>query len=170
MSTRRTHLAGLAGLAAGGGLGLAAASGPASAAIAVRSSSADPLPLTAYRTELTLPALPTLGLPYICRLDLFDEAEAPVGTAAAGAMVIGLTDAGPVVLAWVVLQLAEGEIHYQRVMDRFGDYPRTAVGAVLGGTGAYHELRGEVDISWPDPDRIDLVVRPAAEPPPAAHA
>jgi hypothetical protein len=118
-----------------------------------------PLSLTARRTENTLPDLPALGMPYVCLLDLFDEAQSQVGTATAGSMVVGVTLEGPVVLASVVLHLPDGEVHYQRIMDRFGGFPRTAVGAILGGTGAYRDARGEVDISWPDDEKVDLVVR-----------
>lgn len=119
------------------------------------------LVLTARRTEITLPAVPTLGITYICQLDLSAESGTTVGTAYAGASVVGLTLAGPVVLAVVVLRLADGEIHYQRVMDRFGGFPREATGAILGGTGGYRGIGGEVEISWPDEERIDLVVHPA---------
>lgn len=158
MSTRRTHLASLGALGAGAlgvaGFTLAAPARPAHAAC-------DPWQLVARRTELTLPAVPTLGVPYLCLLDLSDPAGAPAGTATADATVVGVTLDGPIVLATVVLQLLDGEIHYQRILDRFGDYPRTAVGAILGGTGAYRDMRGEVDISWPDPDQVDLTVRPA---------
>jgi hypothetical protein len=59
----------------------------------------------------------------------------------------------------VVLHLADGEIHYQRVMDRFGAFPRTAAGAVTGGTGAYRDATGEVAITWPDENQVDLAVR-----------
>jgi hypothetical protein len=147
MSTRR-QLAGLTlGTAAALSLGAPAVAQPA------------PLTLTARRTELTLPAVPTLGLPYVCLLDLFGETARQVGTATAGSMVVGATVDGPVVLASVVLQLADGEVHYQRLMNRFGAFPRTAVGVIVGGTGAYHGVGGEVDISWPDEERVDLVVR-----------
>lgn len=165
MSTRRSHLAGLGLTAAGLALGASAAPTGAAATAPAGSAPAQPLPLVARRTELTLPALPTLGVPYVCLLDLFDQAGMPVGTAAAGATVVGVSLQGPVVLASVVLQLAGGEIHYQRVMDRFGAYPRTAVGAILGGTGGYRDVRGEVGISWPDPDRVDLLVQLTAPPP-----
>lgn len=176
MSTRRSYLAGV-GLAAAGvtaaGLGLGATAAPAPARAQQPppgdppvGQPGEPRELVARRTELTLPDVPTLGLPYVCLLDLFDPEEAPAGTATAGAMVVGVTPEGPVVLASVVLHLADGEIHYQRVMDRFGTYPLTAVGAILGGTGEYRDLRGEVDISWPDEERIDLLVRPAGAPPP----
>lgn len=172
MSTRRSYLAGLGGLgltAAGVAVGATAAAPAAPALAQVDQPPADPVALIARRTTLTLPELPAIGVPYVCLLDLFDEAETQVGTATAGATVVGVTPQGPVVLASVVLHLADGEIHYQRVMDRFGDFPRTAAGAILGGTGGFRDVRGEVEISWPDPDRIDLLVHtvPAGEPPPA---
>ncbi|MPZ28531.1 MAG: hypothetical protein GEV12_19560 [Micromonosporaceae bacterium] len=156
MSTRRSHLAGLGLTAAGVAVAATAAPTPAQAQ---PDPPADPLALVARRTELTLPELPALGVPYVCLLDLFDEADAQVGTATAGATVVGVTVDGPVVLASVVLHLADGEIHYQRVMDRFGDFPRAAVGAILGGTGSYQDATGEVDITWPDEEQIDLLVR-----------
>jgi len=154
MSTRR-QLGGLA-LGTAAGLTLAASGAPMPAA------AQDPLSLVARRTELTLPDLPALGLPYVCLLDLFDQAGTQVGTATAGAMVVGVTLEGPVVLASVVLHLADGEIHYQRTMERFGAFPRAAVGAVTGGTAAYRDATGEVAISWPDEDQVDLVVGLAA--------
>jgi hypothetical protein len=151
MSTRR-QLAGLA-LGTAAGVTLAAAGAPTPAA------AQEPLSLIARRTELTLPDLPALGLPYVCLLDLFDQAGTQVGTATAGAMIVGVTLEGPVVLASVVLHLADGEIHYQRVMDRFGAFPRTAAGAVTGGTGGYRDATGEVAITWPDENQVDLAVR-----------
>ena len=39
---------------------------------------------------------------------------------------------------------------YQRIIDRYGPYPRTATGAILGGTGAYQSATGSVDVAWPD--------------------
>jgi hypothetical protein len=183
MTTRRAHLTHL-GLAATAGLTAAAAaplSPAATAAPLSPAATAAPLSpaaagaprqagaprrieqdivLSARRREITLPALPPLGVTYIATFDLFDSAGATVGEAFAGASVVDVTLDGPVVLATVVLRLAAGEIHYQRVMNRFGAYPRTAIGAILGGTGDYSAIRGVVDISWPDADRIDLVVRP----------
>lgn len=118
--------------------------------------------LVARRTELTLPSLPTMGVPYVCLLDVFDEAAQQVGTATAGSMVVGVTLEGPVVLGLVVLHLADGEIHYQRIINRFGAFPRTSNGAILGGTGAYSGARGDVGISWPNDDQVDLLVNLAA--------
>lgn len=120
------------------------------------------LRLVARRTKITLPELPTLGITYVALFDLFDQARAKVGTAAAGSSVVDLTPAGPVVLSGVVLTLKDGQIHYQRLINRFGGYPRQSVGAVLGGTGAYGGARGEVGIVWPDADTIELTVRLAA--------
>lgn len=156
MSTRRSHLTGLGLTAAGVAVAATAAPAPALA-----QEQPEPLALVARRTEITLPDLPALGVPYVCLLDLFDEADTQVGTATAGATVVGVTVDGPVVLASVVLHLADGEVHYQRVMDRFGDFPRTAVGAILGGTGSYQDATGEVEIAWPDEEQIDLLVRTA---------
>jgi hypothetical protein len=151
MSTRR-QLTGLAlGAAAGLTLGAAGGHDPASAAASLR--------LSAHRTELTLPDMPALGVPYVCLLDLFDEQARQIGTATAGSMVVGVTMEGPVVLGSVVLHLADGEVHYQRIMNRSGAFPRTAVGAILGGTGAYRDARGEVGVTWPDEERVDLEVR-----------
>lgn len=65
---------------------------------------------------------------------------------------------GPVILSQVVLQLADGEIHYQRMIDRFGAYPRAAVGAILGGTGVYAIARGDVQVIWPDQDTIKIAL------------
>lgn len=126
MSTRRSYLAGLGGLgltAAGVAVGATAAAPAAPALAQVDPPPADPVALIARRTTLTLPELPAIGVPYVCLLDLFDEAETQVGTATAGATVVGVTPQGPVVLASVVLHLADGEIHYQRVMDRFWRLP-----------------------------------------------
>lgn len=160
MSTRRNHLAGL-GLAAAGITIGAATTSPTPARAAAPTT---PITLVARRTKITLPDLPTLGLTYVALLDLFDQAGVKVGMAAAGSSVVDLTLTGPVVLATVVLRLADGEIHYQRLINRFGDFPRTATGAILGGTGVYEDIRGEVQISWPDADRVDLVVHPSTTP------
>jgi hypothetical protein len=66
--------------------------------------------------------------------------------------------AQPVVFGMIVLHLADGDIHYQRVIDRFGDYPRKSTGAILGGTGSYAQAAGTVDVVWPDEKKIDLTV------------
>ncbi len=159
MTTRRAHLTRL-GFAAAAGLAATAGAAPARAGGPRRTEAS--IVLSARRSQITLPVVPTLGLSYIATLDVFDGSGARVGTAAAGATVVDLTLDGPVVLAHVVLKLSGGEIHYQRLMNRFGAYPRTAVGAILGGTGSHAGISGEVDISWPDADRIDIVIRPAA--------
>ncbi|WP_117211548.1 allene oxide cyclase barrel-like domain-containing protein [Allorhizocola rhizosphaerae] len=161
MTTRRTHLTRF-GLAAAAGFTAAAttAAGPAAAGVPRRMQ--DQIVLSARRKQITLPVLPALGVAYIATFDLFDRSGATVGTAAAGATVVDVTTGGPVVLAHVVLVLADGEIHYQRLMNRFGAYPRTATGPIVGGTGIYACICGEVDITWPDAERIDLVVRPTA--------
>ncbi|WP_158889099.1 hypothetical protein [Amycolatopsis anabasis] len=154
MTTRRQHLAAL-------GLGVAgltlAGTSPAAAAPRIH----QPLKLTARRTQITLPAVPSLGSPYIATLDLFDEAGADAGDAVASCAVVDLTLDGPVVAADVVLRLKGGEIHYQRVFNRFGPFPRKGTGAIVGGTGTYKTARGEVQVTWPDDDRIDLVIQPA---------
>lgn len=107
------------------GLGLAAAAAPGFVAAV---APGEPIQLTAKRAKITLPDLPALGLTYIALLDLFNPEGAPAGKAAAGASIVDLTLQGPVVLAHVVLKLSDGEIHYQRLMDRFGAFPRTAKG------------------------------------------
>jgi len=145
MVTRRYQLAGLClGLVAGA----LAAPGPAAA----RSI----LEVVARRKRITLPDLPVPGLTYIATFDLTDAAGAAVGDAAAATSIVDVTLDGPVMLSQVVLRLADGEVHYQRMMNRFGDYPRTAVGAIVGGTGAYAIARGEVQIAWPDPDTVKI--------------
>lgn len=180
MSTRRSQLANLgltvaaatvgaaAGATIGTTVGAAAdatmgtdAGAPAGPAVAGARAADDTIQLTARRTKITLPALPAAGVTYIATFDLFDQSGTKVGTAASGSSVVDVTTAGPVVLSSVVLKLNNGEIHYQRLMDRFGDYPRTATGAILGGTGTYRGIRGEVKITWPNADQINLVVQPA---------
>jgi hypothetical protein len=145
MTTRRNHLAGL-------GLGLVAGAlaGPAPA----RAKSI--VELVARRKKITLPELPTPGLTYIATFDLTDPAGAAAGVAAASTSIVDVTLDGPVILSQVVLQLADGEIHYQRMINRFGAYPRTATGAILGGTGVYAIARGDVKITWPDQDTIKI--------------
>jgi len=136
--------------------GLAAASG---ALLASPARAATTVNVVARRKQITLPAVPALGAPYIATFDLFDEAGAKIGDAAANSSVVDVTLAGPVVFSTVILRLADGQIHYQRMMDRFGDYPRRALGAVQGGTGAYAGATGDVEIVWPDADTIAVAVR-----------
>jgi hypothetical protein len=145
MTTRRTHLAGL-------GLGLVAGTLAVPAPAQARST----VELVARRKKITLPELPTLGLTYIATFDLTDPAGAAAGEAAASTSIVDVTLDGPVILSQVVLRLADGELHYQRMINRFGAYPRTAVGAVLGGTGVYAIARGDVKITWPDQDTIKI--------------
>ncbi|WP_370417639.1 hypothetical protein AB8O64_02555 [Streptomyces sp. QH1-20] len=44
--------------------------------------------------------------------------------------------------------------------NQFGAYPRTAVGAVLGGTGDFSCASGQVAETWPDADHVELIVQP----------
>lgn len=162
MSTRRAHLTRL-GLVAAAPLAVAAAplaagarsAGPG-AAPAERPTAS--LELTARRTKITLPDLPTLGLTYIALLDLFDSADKKVGQAQTSSFVIDVTLDGPVVLGTIVLRLADGELHYQRIINRYGGYPRTATGAITGGTGAYRDAAGQVDVTWPDAETVALAI------------
>lgn len=166
MPSRRAYLAGAGALA--GGLAIAAIPAGAGAepprpvgAPSQPDPGAQPpqsVEVYARRTQITLPSLPTLGITYIATFDLTDPAGAEAGTAVAGTSIVDVTTDGPVMLSQVVLRLAGGELHYQRVMNRFGDYPRTATGAVLGGTGDYATAQGDVQITWPDADTIHIVV------------
>lgn len=142
---RRDHLAGL-------GLGLVAGALATPAPARARST----VELIAKRKTITLPDLPTPGLTYIATFDLTDPAGAAAGVAAATTSIVDVTLDGPVILSQVVLQLPDGEIHYQRMINRFGAYPRTAVGAILGGTGVYAIARGDAMITWPDQDSIKI--------------
>jgi len=144
---RRDHLAGL-------GLGLVAGALAVPAPAAARST----LELVARRKKITLPDLPAPGATYIATFDLTDAAGAATGTAAASTSIVDVTLEGAVILSQVVLRLADGEIHYQRMINRFGAYPRTATGAIVGGTGAYAIARGDVAITWPDEDTIKLAL------------
>ncbi|MCC9307266.1 hypothetical protein LN042_09150 [Kitasatospora sp. RB6PN24] len=116
--------------------------------------------LTAIRTQNTLPEVPDLGLTYVSTLDLFHADGSRAGSGVASSAIVDLTPSGPVVLSQIVLTLAGGELQYQRVIDRFGSYPRTAAGAILGGTGKYRGSSGDVEITWPDEDRIELTIKP----------
>ena len=147
MPTRRTQLAAF-------GLGLAAA--PLAGASAARAAA--PWRIVARRQQITLPAAPTPGVTYIATFELTDESGKPMGEAAAGTSVVDVTTEGPVILSQVVLRLTDGELHYQRIMNRFGGYPRRATGAVVGGTGAYAGASGQVQITWPDADTIQIAV------------
>jgi hypothetical protein len=159
MPTRRTQLATL-------GLGLLAAplavplAAPATARAAAPEATL--LQVLARRKQITLPALPALGITYIATFDLTDAAGTALGDAFAANSVVDISLAGPVILSQVMLRLAGGEVHYQRVMDRFGAYPRSAPGAILGGTGVYATARGDVQIVWPDADTIQITLNLAA--------
>ena len=144
---RRNHLAGL-------GLGLVAGALSLPAPARARSI----VELIACRKRLTLPELPTLGLTYIATFDLTDPAGTAAGVAASSTSIVDVTLDGPVILSQVVLRLADGEIHYQRMINRFGAYPRTATGAILGGTGVYAIARGDVAVTWPDQDTIKIAL------------
>jgi hypothetical protein len=159
MSSRRTHLTTL-------GLGLLAGAVAAPApARAVAPTEGVPAGILAKRKQITLPAVPALGLTYIATFDLTDPAGAPLGTAAANTAIVDLRLEGPVILSQVVLQLAGGELHYQRLMNRFGEYPRSGTGVIVGGSGEYAEAQGVIEITWPDADTIHLRL-PQPPPPP----
>lgn len=147
MTSRRTHLTTL-------GLGLLA--GAVAAPTPARAAATIPTEIVARRRQITLPAVPALGLTYIATFDLTDTAGAPLGTASAASAIVDLLLEGPVILSQVILQLAGGEVHYQRLMNRFGAYPRTTTGVILGGSGDYVALQGTVKIAWPDADVIHL--------------
>jgi hypothetical protein len=149
MGTRRAHLA---------ALGLAAATPAAVLAGATAASAADSMSIVATRKQITLPAAPTLGVPYIATFDLTDSSGTALGTAWSSSAVVDVSPAGPVVFGAIVLDLADGQIHYQRVINRYGDYPRKSTGAILGGTGKYAAATGSVDVVWPDDKTIDLTV------------
>jgi hypothetical protein len=147
MSTRRAQLA----------LGLGLIAGP----LAMPSTAqATPKQLEVYarRRQITLPNLPALGLTYIATFDLTDAAGTPIGEGFANNSIVDVTLAGPVVLSQVVLRLTDGEVHYERIIKRFGDYPRSSTGAILGGTGAYATASGDAQIVWPDKDTIKITL------------
>lgn len=152
MSTRRAAF-GLAAAVPLAGVPLAAA---ARAGAGV--PKAAPLSLVATRTHITLPAAPTLGVTYIATFSLVDGDGKPAGVAWSSSAVVSLDTGGPVVFGMIILHLAGGDIHYQRVIDRFGGYPRKSTGAILGGTGDYATAAGTVDVSWPNAKKIDLTV------------
>ncbi|SDD96834.1 allene oxide cyclase barrel-like domain-containing protein [Actinokineospora iranica] len=123
---------------------------------------ATPIRLVSRRTRSTLPDMPTVGSTYVVLSDLFDDRGDAAGRGFATCSIVDVTAAGPVVAATMVLRLADGEIHYQRVFDRFGAYPRSGTGAILGGTGAYRDVLGEVEATWPDADQVDVVIHQVA--------
>ena len=67
--------------------------------------------LTATRRQLTLPAVPALGVSYIATFDVKDGTGAPAGTAWAGSSIVDISPDGPVVLSMVVLRLPDGEMY-----------------------------------------------------------
>jgi hypothetical protein len=156
MPTRRAQLAALGLVAAVPFAAVPFAAVPFAAA--APAAAAGTVQLTATRRQLNLPAVPALGVTYIATFDVKDGTGAAAGTAWAGSSIVDVTPDGPVVLSMVVLRLADGEVHYQRVIDRYGPYPRTATGAVLGGTGAYQSATGTVDVTWPDANTVALAL------------
>ncbi|MEJ3744677.1 hypothetical protein WEI85_28565 [Actinomycetes bacterium KLBMP 9797] len=135
-------------------LGLGVLGGAAVAAAPARAAA--PLEIVARRKQITLPQVPAIGGTYIATFTLTDPAGAALGEAAAHTALVDVTPEGPVMLSQVVLKLRDGEVHYQRIMNRFGPFPRTAVGAIVGATGAHAGRTGAVDITWPDADTIKI--------------
>jgi hypothetical protein len=147
MPTRRAQLA----------LGLGLIAGPLAIPGAAQATPKQ-LEVYARRRQITLPNLPALGVTYIATFDLTDAAGKPIGEGFASNSIVDITLDGPVVLSQVVLRLAGGEVHYERIIKRFGDYPRASTGAILGGTGAYATARGDAQIVWPDKDTIKVTL------------
>lgn len=105
--------------------------------------------LLAKRSALTLPLAPVLGLGFIGGGDLFDAAgTTKLGEGYSHCGIVKLTvDLPPVVTAQCTsaFRLADGELHlssvrtYRPLASGFDD----CVFAVIGGTGAYANARGE---------------------------
>lgn len=156
MSTRRAAL----GFAAAAPLVAAPLAVPDPAWAGGSRTEAEPMKLVATRKQITLPAAPSLGVGYIATFELADSGGNDAGVAWSSSAVVDLKGAAnPVVFGTIILRLSGGDLHYQRVIDRYGDYPRTSTGAILGGTGKYARAAGTVDVVWPDDKTINLTVR-----------
>lgn len=133
-----------------GFVGLQAA--PASAARAER------LTIEATREQLTLPSLPTVGVPFSTRLKLTDVDGNPIGDGSASAMVVGLTSGlvpTPICTGSIVLRLAGGELHLQCQVEFFAP-DKTQRGAIIGGTEEFRNATGDFERRTPTPDTVIL--------------
>jgi hypothetical protein len=140
--SRRSAL--VAGSAAAGSVVAVSAGTPAEAA----TSHGRSLVFTVRRTSSTLAANPPLGAPFIMGISLHDKAgNTQIGDGTITGMVVEVSSASPpdvVIQFTAVLRFAHGEIHLSSLSLR--KVPEPGVKrpvAIIGGTGAYREARGE---------------------------
>jgi hypothetical protein len=142
---RRTALAVLATSVAGTTL---AAATPAQAAPAADRT----ITFTTRRASITLPGLPSLGLPFSIDLELRDPAGKVIGDGSVAAMVVALVLGPPLKIVThdkAVLRFADGEIHCSSMHDR--TVPNAGVKhpmAIVGGTGAYRGATGDGTLEY----------------------
>ncbi|MCP3805202.1 hypothetical protein NLX83_38655 [Allokutzneria sp. A3M-2-11 16] len=102
--------------------------------------------VTAKRSVLSLPAVPTVGLSFLGGGELYDEAGAKVGEGYSTCTVARLAPPELTSHCTSAFRLAKGEIHLSSLRtytiggtSSFKD----STMAVIGGTGAYKDARGE---------------------------
>jgi hypothetical protein len=114
--------------------------------------------VTAQVTQQTFigdPASPQLGDRRITNVDLFDDSDTRVGTGGAACTVVSVPPLDTREECLLTTVLAEGQIIFGGVA------PLAEVGAeaqfgILGGTGDFHKVRGEVTAVVTAPDSIDV--------------
>ncbi|MBP2478069.1 hypothetical protein JOF53_006941 [Crossiella equi] len=98
------------------------------------------------RTALSLPAAPAVGLPFLAGGDLFDTADKKVGEGYSSCLIAKIALPELTAHCTSAFRLADGEIHLSSLrtyslleVTSFKDGPM----AVIGGTGAYQDARGQ---------------------------
>lgn len=127
-----------------------AAVGAGSAERAVHREPAAPvsrtIELIAQRGVLSLPSAPAVGTPFVAGGDLLDTAGAKVGEGYSSCLIAKVALPELTAHCTSAFRLADGEIHLSSLrvytvqeVTSFKDGPM----AVVGGTGAYRDARGE---------------------------
>ncbi|MET9403468.1 hypothetical protein [Kitasatospora sp. NPDC002965] len=141
------RMASAAAVGAGATVGLAA---PARAARRART-----LTLTGRRASANIPDVLTTGTPYFVHYELLDTEGSPAGTESAHCLPVTVGTDGALVIATLVLRLADGTLTaataFPRPLPALTEVltaPRqwSHTFAVTGGTGAYDGATGEITI------------------------
>jgi hypothetical protein len=110
------------------------------------------------RTQNTLPENPTVGLPFIIDVDVFDLSGTKMGDGSVIGFVVAVTVGVPpkiTIHSKCILRFATGELHLSSQFDRVVPSTTQNKLAIVGGTGSYNTARGEDVLVYTDLQRTD---------------